>query len=114
MADPPRQQAARVTTLLPPPKALDTSADVWQSWTTWKQEFELFAAATFLNQQPKETSLRLMGFRSNSAPIMDHHSPASSFETSSVMLAPTTFAPVHTNRAQMVWRKEPYKRPRNC
>ncbi|KAH9359457.1 hypothetical protein HPB48_023034 [Haemaphysalis longicornis] len=38
----------------PPPKALDTSADVWQSWTTWKQEFELFAAATCLNQQPKE------------------------------------------------------------
>lgn len=54
MADPPRQQAAPVTTLLPPPKALDTSADVWQSWTTWKQEFELFAAATCLNQQPKE------------------------------------------------------------
>ncbi|XP_077529488.1 uncharacterized protein LOC144141891 [Haemaphysalis longicornis] len=31
----------------------------------------------------KKTSLRLMGFRSNSAPIMDHRSPASSFGTSS-------------------------------
>lgn len=58
MADPPRQppgtQAAPVTTLLPPPRALDTSGDVWQSWTTWKQEFELFATATCLNQQAKE------------------------------------------------------------
>ena len=50
-----RQQASGpVTTLLPPPKALDTTGDVWQSWKTWRQEFELFATATYLNQQPKE------------------------------------------------------------
>nr|XP_037288891.1 uncharacterized protein LOC119181752 [Rhipicephalus microplus] len=50
-----RQQASGpVTTLLPPPKALDTTGDVWRSWKTWRQEFELFATATYLNQQPKE------------------------------------------------------------
>ncbi|XP_049515895.1 uncharacterized protein LOC125942024, partial [Dermacentor silvarum] len=40
--------------LLPPPRVLDTTGDVWQSWKTWRQEFELFATATYLNQQPKE------------------------------------------------------------
>lgn len=50
-----RQQASGpVTTLLPPPKALDITGDVRQSWKTWRQEFELFATATYLNQQPKE------------------------------------------------------------
>nr|XP_037288928.1 uncharacterized protein LOC119181789 [Rhipicephalus microplus] len=50
-----RQQASGpVTTLLPPPKAMDTTGDVWRSWKTWRQEFELFATATYLNQQPKE------------------------------------------------------------
>ncbi|KAK8782784.1 hypothetical protein V5799_015874 [Amblyomma americanum] len=48
------QPAAPVTSLLPPPKALDTTGDVWHSWEAWKQEFELFSTATYLDQQPKE------------------------------------------------------------
>lgn len=42
------------TTLLPPPKPLDTSRDAWLGWKTWKSEFELFSTATQLNKQPKE------------------------------------------------------------
>lgn len=42
------------TTLLPPPKPLDTTGDVWLGWKTWKSEFELFSTATQLNKQPKE------------------------------------------------------------
>ncbi|XP_049519119.1 uncharacterized protein LOC125943696 [Dermacentor silvarum] len=49
---------APVTTLLPHPRSLDTTGDVWQSWRTWRQEFDLYATATYLSQQPKE---RLMG-----------------------------------------------------
>ncbi|XP_077501191.1 uncharacterized protein LOC144111977 [Amblyomma americanum] len=56
------QPAAPVTSLLPPPKALDTTGDVWHSWEAWKQEFELFSTATYLDQQPKESPVqRLMG-----------------------------------------------------
>lgn len=51
---PARQQSAPVTTLLPPPRALDTRGDVWQSWGTWRQEFDLYATATYPSQQPKE------------------------------------------------------------
>ncbi|KAH9369207.1 hypothetical protein HPB48_016922 [Haemaphysalis longicornis] len=42
------------TTLLPPPKPLDTSRDAWLGWKTWKSEFQLFSTATQLNKQPKE------------------------------------------------------------
>ncbi|XP_075724095.1 uncharacterized protein LOC142766130 [Rhipicephalus microplus] len=42
------------TTLLPPPKPLDTSRDAWLGWKTWKSECELFSTATQLNKQPKE------------------------------------------------------------
>lgn len=51
---PSRQQSAPVTTLLPHPRSLDTRGDVWQSWRTWRQEFDLYATATYLSQQPKE------------------------------------------------------------
>ncbi|KAH7939594.1 hypothetical protein HPB52_014764 [Rhipicephalus sanguineus] len=50
-----RQQTSDpVTALFPPPRALDTTGDVWQSWKTRRQEFELFAKAMYLNQQPKK------------------------------------------------------------
>ncbi|KAH7960929.1 hypothetical protein HPB49_025123 [Dermacentor silvarum] len=49
-----QQTSAPATTLLPPPRALDTAGDVWKNWKTWRQEFELFATATYLKQQPKE------------------------------------------------------------
>lgn len=42
------------STLLPPPKPLDPSADAWLGWKTWKCEFTLFATATQLCKQPKE------------------------------------------------------------
>ncbi|XP_077561967.1 uncharacterized protein LOC144178178 isoform X5 [Haemaphysalis longicornis] len=42
------------TTLLPPPKPLDTSRDGWLGWKTWKSKFQLFSTATQLNKQPKE------------------------------------------------------------
>ncbi|XP_075750004.1 uncharacterized protein LOC142814703 isoform X1 [Rhipicephalus microplus] len=45
------------TTLLPPPKPLDTSRDAWLGWKTRKSEFELFSTATQLNKQPKEVQV---------------------------------------------------------
>lgn len=42
------------STLLPPPKPLDPSADAWLGWKTWKCEFTLFATATQLCKQSKE------------------------------------------------------------
>ncbi|XP_049527632.1 uncharacterized protein LOC125947258 [Dermacentor silvarum] len=66
-----QQTSAPVTTLLPPPRVLDTTGDVWQSWKTWRQEFELFATATYLNQQPKE---RLMGRQARTLlPVTESH-----------------------------------------
>ncbi|XP_064486087.1 uncharacterized protein LOC135398631 [Ornithodoros turicata] len=41
-----------MSSLLPPPKALDTTAaDTWQEWKKWIMEFDLFAMATHLAQQ---------------------------------------------------------------
>ncbi|XP_064469713.1 uncharacterized protein LOC135384442 [Ornithodoros turicata] len=43
-----------MSSLLPPPKALDTTQDLWNSWKLWRREFELFSVATGLKAQPKE------------------------------------------------------------
>lgn len=42
------------STLLQPPKPLDTTGDTFHNWTIWKSEFDLFARATALNKQPKD------------------------------------------------------------
>ncbi|XP_042143633.1 uncharacterized protein LOC115316197 [Ixodes scapularis] len=42
------------STLLPPPKPLDTSGDAWLGWKNWKREFALFSTATQLSNQPEE------------------------------------------------------------
>lgn len=43
--------APTMTSLLPPPKPMDTTGDVWQAWKKWNAEFELFAVATHLTEQ---------------------------------------------------------------
>ncbi|KAH7978599.1 hypothetical protein HPB49_006034 [Dermacentor silvarum] len=57
------QPATPATTLLPPPRALYTTRDVWQNRKAWSQVFELFATATYLDQQPKgvQTAIFLIG-----------------------------------------------------
>lgn len=42
------------STLLPPPKPLDNTGDVYHNWNIWKSEFELFAIATKLKLQPQD------------------------------------------------------------
>ncbi|XP_064486020.1 uncharacterized protein LOC135398556 [Ornithodoros turicata] len=43
-----------MSSLLPPPKVLDTTQDIWNWWKLWRREFELFSVATGLKAQPKE------------------------------------------------------------
>ncbi|XP_064469299.1 uncharacterized protein K02A2.6-like [Ornithodoros turicata] len=43
-----------MTSLLPPPKPLDISGDMWKAWKTWRAEYDLFAVATHLTQQPSK------------------------------------------------------------
>ncbi|KAH7974664.1 hypothetical protein HPB49_017959 [Dermacentor silvarum] len=53
--DRPQTPIARTaSTLLLPPRPLDTTGDTFHNWTVWKSEFDLFATATGLTQQPKE------------------------------------------------------------
>lgn len=49
----PREQTASIMTcLLPPLKQLDLTGEPWNTWKTWITEFELFAVATHLKDQP--------------------------------------------------------------
>ncbi|KAG0421036.1 hypothetical protein HPB47_003059 [Ixodes persulcatus] len=41
-----------MTSLLPPPKPLDLASEPWNAWKKWLIEFELFAVATHLMDQP--------------------------------------------------------------
>lgn len=41
-----------MTSLLPPPKPLDMASEPWNAWKKWLMEFELFAVATHLMDQP--------------------------------------------------------------
>ncbi|XP_064458840.1 uncharacterized protein K02A2.6-like [Ornithodoros turicata] len=43
-----------MTSILPPPKPLDVTGDLWKAWKLWKGEFRLFSTATNLKAQPKE------------------------------------------------------------
>ncbi|XP_077486780.1 uncharacterized protein LOC144098108 [Amblyomma americanum] len=42
------------SSVLPPPKPLDTTGDAFYSWTVWNKEFDLYATATKLREQAKE------------------------------------------------------------
>ncbi|KAH9375995.1 hypothetical protein HPB48_010200 [Haemaphysalis longicornis] len=42
------------STMLPPPKPLDTSGNAWHGWKTWKSEFTLFSTATQLTKQAQD------------------------------------------------------------
>ena len=46
------RRAATMTSLLPPPKPLDMASEPWNAWKKWLMEFELFAVATHLMDQP--------------------------------------------------------------
>ncbi|KAG0440298.1 hypothetical protein HPB47_016342 [Ixodes persulcatus] len=48
------KEDSMASSLLPPPKPLDTTGDLWQSWRIWKSEFKLFSTATMLTKKPKE------------------------------------------------------------
>ncbi|KAH7936819.1 hypothetical protein HPB49_005575 [Dermacentor silvarum] len=53
--DRPQTPIARMaSTQLQPPRPLDTTGDTFHNWTVCKSEFDLFATATGLTQQPKE------------------------------------------------------------
>ncbi|XP_077485232.1 uncharacterized protein LOC144095341 [Amblyomma americanum] len=42
------------SSMLPPPKPLDTTGEAFYSWTVWKKEFDLYSTATKLREQAKE------------------------------------------------------------
>ncbi|KAH6940903.1 hypothetical protein HPB50_010157 [Hyalomma asiaticum] len=42
------------TSLLPAPKPLDATQDLWVTWKLWESEYELYASATGLAGKPNE------------------------------------------------------------
>lgn len=42
------------SSIISPPKPLDSTGDAFHSWTVWKKDFDLYATATKLKEQAKE------------------------------------------------------------